>query len=92
MEMSKVMMYDHHYNDVMTKYGHQNAKLMMTDTYSPLYYTKTEDICKDMLEDKHLFEFSNYSKNTYYMTARMLKSQVYLRTKLEVFLLNNLPV
>jgi len=57
-----VVMYDHHYNYVMKKYGHQKAKLMMTDTDSLLYYIKTEDLYRDMLEDKHLFDFSNYVK------------------------------
>lgn len=63
LELSKCVMYDHHYNYIMNKYGHTRAKLMMTDTDSLFYHIKTEDIYADMAEDKHLFDFSNYKKN-----------------------------
>lgn len=63
LELSKCVMYDHHYNYVMKKYGHTRAKLTMTDTDSLFYHIKTEDIYADMAEDKHLFDFSNYKKN-----------------------------
>ena len=63
LELSKVVMYDHHYNYVMKKYGHTRAKLMMTDTDSLFYHIKTEDVYADMAEDKHLFDFSNYKKD-----------------------------
>jgi hypothetical protein len=41
LELAKCIMYDHHYNHVMKKYGN-SAKLMMTDTDSLLYHIKTE--------------------------------------------------
>ena len=58
LELSKCAMY--HYNYVMKKYGHEKGKLMMTDTDSLLYQITTDDLYRDMEDDKHLFDFSNY--------------------------------
>ena len=63
LELSKCIMYEHHYNYVMKKYGHDKAKLMMTDTDSLLYLITTEDLYADMEDDRHLFDFSNYEKD-----------------------------
>lgn len=62
LELAKCIMYDHHYNHVMKKYGN-SAKLMMTDTDSLLYHIKTEDLYEDMKKDMHLYDFSNYPKD-----------------------------
>ena len=63
LELSKCAMYEHHYNYVMEKYGHEKAKLMMINTDSLLYQITTDDLYQDMEEDKHLFDFSNYDKD-----------------------------
>ncbi|VDI38859.1 Hypothetical predicted protein [Mytilus galloprovincialis] len=62
LELSKCVMYNHHYHYVIPKYG-KDVKLMMTDTDSFLYHVKTKDVYADMEKDKHLFDFSNYSRD-----------------------------
>ena len=62
LELSKTLMFDFHYNYIKVKYG-DNAQLCFTDTDSLLYDIKTEDIYKDMKQDSHLFDFSDYSSN-----------------------------
>ena len=42
------------------KYGN-NSKLLMTDTDSLMYGTKTEDIYEDFSKDKEMLDFSSYS-------------------------------
>ncbi|HRP37908.1 MAG TPA: hypothetical protein PLS50_08945, partial [Candidatus Dojkabacteria bacterium] len=59
LELSKVLMYDFHYNTMKPKYG-ENLKLLFTDTDSLCYEIKTDDIYKDMATMKHLFDFSEY--------------------------------
>lgn len=41
LELSKCVIFNHPYNYVMRKYGHDRAKLMMTDTDSLLYHITT---------------------------------------------------
>ena len=53
---------DFYYNHLKNKYG-DRCNLLYTDTDSLLLEIKTEDIYKDMSEDKDLYDFSNYSSN-----------------------------
>jgi hypothetical protein len=62
LEMSKLLMYDFHYNEMKPRYG-DNIQLCFTDTDSLLYDVKTDDIYKDMLERKELYDFSDYPTN-----------------------------
>ena len=59
LDNSKIKMYDFHYNYVKARYG-ANATLLFTDTDSLCYKIETEDIYRDMYEDKELFDLSNY--------------------------------
>ena len=59
LELSKVLMYDFHYNTMKAKYK-DNLKLLFTDTDSLCYEVKTDDIYKDMADQKHLYDFSEY--------------------------------
>ena len=61
LELSKVLMYDFHYNTMKPKYG-DNLKLLFTDTDSLCYEIKTDDVYKDMSSDASLYDFSEYPK------------------------------
>ena len=62
LELSKLHMYDYHYNHVMKKYGLQKAKLLFTDTDSLTYLIETKDVYQDIQEDQNLYDTSNYDK------------------------------
>ena len=59
LDLSKILMYDMHYNHMKKKYG-DRIKLLFTDTDSLCYDIKTEDFFKDMLDDLDLFDNSEY--------------------------------
>ena len=62
LELSKLLMYDFHYNYFKEKY---DARLLFTDTDSLVYEIKiVDDIYKKIDSDKHLFDFSNYPKGS----------------------------
>ena len=52
LELSKVLMYEFHYDYIKNKYGN-NSRLLLTDTDSLIYEIKTEDVCKDFSNDKN---------------------------------------
>jgi len=60
LEISKTLMYDFHYNTIKKRYN-ENSKLLFTDTDSLCYEIKTEDVYKDMMHDKDLYDFSDYT-------------------------------
>lgn len=62
LELSKVLMYDFHYNYIKKKYG-DRAALCFTDTDSLCYDISTEDVYVDMKEDHHYFDFSDYPES-----------------------------
>ena len=63
LDLSKVIMYDFHYNHIKPKYGN-NAKLLFTDTDSLFYEIQTEDFYKDISGDvKNRFDTSDYPEN-----------------------------
>ena len=57
-------MYEFHYDYILPKYR-ENATLLFTDTDSLCYHIKTDDMYKDMKEDKHLFDMSGYNMDGY---------------------------
>ena len=60
LDLSKIIMFDFHYNYIKPKYGNK-AKLLFTDTDSFLYEIQTEDFYKDISGDvKNRFDTSNY--------------------------------
>ena len=64
LDLSKLHMYKFHYDYIKPKYG-TKAKLLFTDTDSLCYHIHTEDIYKDMDDDKHLFDRSGYEMDGY---------------------------
>lgn len=55
-------MYDVHYNYIREKF--KDAKLLFTDTDSLCYDIKTDDIYKDLYEDKELFDNTDYGEKS----------------------------
>ena len=61
LELSKYLMYDFHYNFIKKKF---DADLLFTDTDSITYEIKSKDVCEEFLKYKHLFDLSNYPKDS----------------------------
>ena len=61
LELSKWLMYDFHYNFIKKNF---DAELLFTDTNSLTYEIKLEDVYEELFKDKHLFDLSNYSKDS----------------------------
>ena len=60
LDISKTLMYEFHYSYIKRKYS-DRAQLCFTDTDSLLYeFTNVDDIYRDMQEDAHLFDTSEY--------------------------------
>ena len=51
LDLSKVLMYDFHYNVIFKRYG-ANTKLLFTDTHSLCYCIATDDFYQDMVPFK----------------------------------------
>ena len=60
LDISKTLMYDFHYGYIKVKYPGTESQLCFTDTDSFLYRLKTKDVHRDMLENAHYFDFSDY--------------------------------
>ena len=65
LDLSKMLMYDFHYNYIEKKYGNR-ARLLFTDTDSLTYEIEAKDVCKDFWNDKNMFDNSDYSENSPY--------------------------
>ena len=62
LETSKLHMYEFWYNHLKLKYDNK-IQLIYTDTDSFVIEVETDDIYKDMYEDIHLYDFSDYPKD-----------------------------
>ena len=60
LELSKWLMYDFHYNFKKNF----EAELLFTDTESLTYEIKSEDVYEEFFKHKHLFDFSNFPKES----------------------------
>ena len=65
LDLSKMLMYDFHYNYIKKKYG-DKARLLFTDTDSLTYEIEAEDVCKDFWNDKDKFDNSDYPESSPY--------------------------
>ena len=61
LDLRILLMYDFHQNYIKIKY---DAELLLTDTNSLTYEITTFDIYEDFYEDKNLFDFSDYPRNS----------------------------
>ena len=71
LDLSKVLMYQFHYNHMKKKYD-DRARLLFTDTDSLMYHVVTDDIYQDMLED--LDKFDTLDLTTFSTPMRIRKS------------------
>ena len=65
LDLSKTLMYEFHYDYIKKKYG-DKAKLLFTDTDSLTYEIESNDVYEDLWKDKHLFDNSDYPKESKY--------------------------
>ena len=72
LELSKVFMYEFHYDYIKSKYENK-SKLLFTDTDSLMYEIETKDVYEDFSIDKEMFDCSNYlTKSKYYDDSNKL--------------------
>ena len=57
--LSKVLMYEFHYDYIKNKYGNK-SKIWFIDTDRLMYEIKTEYVYENLNVDKEIFDFSNY--------------------------------
>ncbi|GFR06857.1 PR domain zinc finger protein 4 [Trichonephila clavata] len=62
LELSKVLMYNFHYNHIKKRYM-DKANLLFTDTDSLTYEIETEDIYRDMGENLNIYDTSDYPQD-----------------------------
>ena len=61
LDLSKIIMYEFHYNYMVPKYSLEKLKLCYMDTDSLVYYIKTEDFYADIADDVQTrFDTSGY--------------------------------
>ena len=63
LDLSKVKMYDFHYNYIKKNYN-ESAKLLFTDTDSLCYHIKTDDAYQNFFLDRDRFDNSDYPKSS----------------------------
>ena len=75
LELSKLLMYDFHYNVMKPKYpnhpvdGRSRLQLLMTDTDSLVYEVETANVYADMYEMREHFDLSEYARTSPYFAA-----------------------
>ena len=63
LDLSKVLMYDFHYNFIKAKYG-DLAQLLFTDTDSLCYHIVTDDVYVDLDKHRDMFDNAKYNKSS----------------------------
>ena len=56
-------MYEENFGYIKQRYPGSRSKLLFTDTDSLAYLIETDDIYKDMLEERDRYDFSDYPDN-----------------------------
>ena len=81
LDLSKMLMYDFHYNYIKKKYNNR-ARPLFTDTDSLTYEIEAEDVYKDFWNDKDMFNNSDYPESSPYYCNVNKKSLENSRMKL----------
>ena len=63
LDLNKLLMFEFHYNHIKSGYG-CGVKLLFTDTDSLLNQFETDYVYEDFYENKNVFDFSNYPKDS----------------------------
>ncbi|GBN22535.1 hypothetical protein AVEN_268168-1, partial [Araneus ventricosus] len=66
LELSKLIMYNFHYNVMKKEYG-DKAELLFTDTDSLTYEVETEDIYEDMFRHMDIYDTSDYPEGSLFI-------------------------
>ena len=81
LELSKYLMYSFHYKHIKAKYG-KRATLLMMDTDSYVYDIETDDVYKDMHEDRHMYDFSDYDPSHFLYSDKNRKKVGFMKDEL----------
>ena len=77
LDLSKIVMYEFHYDYMVPKYGLEKLKLSYMDTDSLVYDIKTEDFYEDIANDVEArFDTSGYSKTGFRLLPIGLNKKV----------------
>ena len=77
LDLSKIVMYEFHYDYMVSKYGLEKLKLCYMDTDSLVYDIKTEDFYEDIANDVEArFDTSGYSKTDFRLLPIGLNKEV----------------
>ena len=77
LDLSKIVMYEFHYDYMVPKYGLEKLKLCYMDTDSLVYDIKTEDFYEDIADDVEArFNTSGYSKTDFRLLPIGLNKKV----------------
>ena len=97
LDLSKLSLYNFHYEEMLPRYGSDRLKVVYKDTDSLLYRIKIADLYEDMSTFKHLLDLSDYPENHFLrdktnkkvpltmtdeLNGKILKEVVCLRSKL----------
>ena len=61
-------MYDFCYNFILKNF---NAELSFTHTDNLTYEIKPKDVYEEFFKNKYLFDFSNFSRDSMFLTVRL---------------------
>lgn len=75
LEISKLKMYEFHYNFMKVKFQN-NCKILYTDTDSFIYEIKCEDVYKTIIQNVEKFDTSDYPPNNVYGIPLLNKKEL----------------
>ena len=88
LDLSKMLMYDFHYNYIKKKYGNR-ARLLFTDTDSLTYEIEAEDVYKDFRNDKDSSTIATIQRTHHIIVMLIRRLSANLKMKLVEFRLSN---